>query len=141
MKIDVKTFISELLKHQAIKDALITTFKSEITEQFESRIELENRLEEMEQYNRRTCLKFIWTPEPTKVDELENTNEKVLNTTNTDILKHSEEKLSIEHIGRSLGLGQRKPGVPRNIVMFSTYWYRALVYRNKRFLKDRNDLP
>lgn len=72
----------------------------------------------------------------------EDTDELILKIINTDILKHSEQKLTLEHIGRSHRLGKRKPGVPRNIIVrFSIYRYRALVYRNKSYLKERNDIP
>ena len=136
----LKTFISELLKHQAIKDVLISSFQAELTEKLQSRIgDLEDRIEEMEQYSRRTCLKFCGVPDPSD-DQPENTNEKILKIINDDILKYSEQKLSLDHIGRSHRLGKRQSGIPRNIIVrFSTYRYRALVYGNKRHLKERND--
>lgn len=138
----LKTFISELLKNQVIKDVLVSTFQAELTEQLQTRINsLEDRLEEMEQYSRRTCLKFCGVHEPVD-DQTEDTDELILKIINTDILKHSEQKLTLEHIGRSHRLGKRKPDVPRNIIVrFSIYRYRALVYRNKRYLKESNDIP
>lgn len=138
----IKTFVAEILKNQAIKDVLLSSFQTQIIETFKNRIEdLETRLEEMEQYSRRTCLKFSGIPEA-KENETEDTDQLVLQVINESILKNIDEKLSLKHIGRSHRLGKRNPDVPRNIIVrFSTYRYRALVYRNKRNLKERNDNP
>lgn len=134
----LKTLVSELFKNQTIKNVLVSNFQSEITETLVKRIDqLEDRIDEMEQYSRRTCLKFCGVPESN--GDHEDTDVIILNIINNDILQQSVTRLTLDNIGRSHRLGPKKAGTTRNIIVrFISYRHRALVYSNKRHLKNRN---
>lgn len=112
----IQTLVCELLKNDIIKKVLVDTFQSEVVDKLLGKIDsLEDRLEEMEQYSRRTCLKFCGIPESEGYDE--NTDKLVLDVINKDILNDSDVKLSLHHIGRSHRLGTKKQGQTRNIIV------------------------
>lgn len=72
----IQTLVCELLKNDIIKKVLVDTFQSEVVDKLLGKIDsLEDRLEEMEQYSRLTCLKFCGIPESEGYDE--NTDNQV----------------------------------------------------------------
>jgi hypothetical protein len=122
-----KNFITEHISAEIIK--LQTEVKS-----------LNSRVDEMEQYSRRNCLKFSGICEE---GSRENTDEMVLNIVNRLVLSDHEQKIGLESIDRTHRVGrQRKDGKPRDIIVkFCSYRIRALVYANKRNLKSHNKNP
>ncbi|CAG2244623.1 unnamed protein product [Mytilus edulis] len=69
---------------------------------------LELRLDDMEQYSRRTCLKMSGIPEPETATFDEDTDSKVLSVINEMIIKPHDRKLSLRDIGRTHRIGERK---------------------------------
>jgi hypothetical protein len=90
---------------------------------------LNSRVDEMEQYSRRNCLKFSGICEE---GPKENTDEMVLNIVNRLVLSDHEQKIGLESIDRTHRVGrQRKDGKRKDIVVkFCSYRIRALVYAN-----------
>lgn len=98
--------------------------------------EVENRIEEQEQYSRRTSLRFNNVPAPVdnkgQIIMPINTDQLVLDICN----KNLKQSISIEDIGRSHPIGETKNGKISVIARFLSYRKRQLVYSNKRALKD-----
>ena len=100
-------------------------------------------MDDMEQYSRRTCLKFSGIQEK----KGENTDKLVLKVINELVLPVTGQSLSLDKIGRTHRVGNfssdpKKPQRPRDIIVrFISYRDRALVYSNKRNLKTHNDNP
>ena len=97
------------------------------------------KLDEMEQYSRRNCLKITGIPE----EKDENTDTLVLNVINNLILKENTEKMSINEISRSHRVGKYNPKRKARyiIIKLTTYRWRARVYGNKSNLKSYNRNP
>lgn len=97
---------------------------------------VESRIEEQEQYSRRTSLRFHNVPAPTNVNgdiiQPIDTDSLVLGICN-DILKL---KLDLNDIGRSHPIGEVRDGKTSIIVRFLSYRQRQRVFSNKRRLKD-----
>lgn len=97
---------------------------------------LESRLEEQEQYSRRTSLRFNNVIVPT------DPSGKIIKNFDTDdiILDICKNQLDIElkktDIGRSHPIGEFRDGKMSVIVRFLSYRQRQLVFRNKKKLKN-----
>ena len=116
---------------QIFKDIITECFKDERIKQLEEKVHsLERRLEESEQYSRRTCLKITGIPE----SENENTDEVVM-----DVAKTIKVDLKPTDISRSHRLPTRnKKKVTRDIVVrFVTYNNRKKFIDARRNLKDK----
>ena len=93
---------------------------------------IDMRLEEQEQYSRRTSLRFHNVRVPT--DQKGN----IIQPVDTDgiVLKIDNKNLNvpldIHHIGRSHPIGEVKDGKISIIVRFLTYRQRHMVFSNKR---------
>ncbi|CAG2223095.1 unnamed protein product [Mytilus edulis] len=137
----IKVLVDELLKNENIRNCLIDVFRSDVFDELQNHINtLELRLDDMEQYSRRTCLKISGIPEPETATFDEDTDSKVLSVINKMIIKHHDRKLSLRDIGRTHRIGERKKGRTRDIIIrFISYRDRALVYSNKKNLKMVND--
>ncbi|CAG2189156.1 unnamed protein product [Mytilus edulis] len=137
----IKVLVDELLKNQNIRNCLIDVFRSDVFDELQNHINtLELRLDDMEQYSRRTCLKISGISEPETATFDEDTDSKVLSVINKMIIKHHDRKLSLRDIGRTHRIGERKKGKTRDIIIrFISYRDRALVYSNKKNLKMVND--
>lgn len=137
----LKLFIEKLLKNQPIRNCLVDAIRSDVIDHLQSRIDsLEYRIDEMEQYSRRTCLKISGIPEPRSNTNNEDTDSKVLSVINDIILRSNDRKLSLREIGRTHRVGERKSGKIRDIIIrFISYRDRALVFSNKKNLKGSND--
>lgn len=131
----------ELIEKQAkiIKDQThdISLLNSQIRDK---NMELENRIEEQEQYSRRTSLRFNNVPVPSDVDG------NVIQPIDSDklVLDICAQKLNladitIDDIGRSHPIGEIRDGKCSIIVRFLSYRKRASVYRSKRKLKNNAD--
>lgn len=102
--------------------------KSEISE-------LHQRIDDLEQYSRKTCLKFSGIPEPAKSKE--DTDQIALNVINKYILVGTgQQNMQRIAISNSHRLGPKpRPGTrdpPRDIIVkFVRYRDRALVYSKK----------
>ena len=100
---------------------------------------LENRIENQEQYSRRTSLRFHNISVP--VDG----NGRIIHPVDTDniIVKLCTEKLNVNittaDIGRSHVIGKVKNGKSQVIVRFLSYRVREREYSAKRKLKGNND--
>ncbi|CAC5418066.1 unnamed protein product [Mytilus coruscus] len=96
---------------------------------------IEARVEEQEQYFRRTSLRFHNVPAPTDVKG------DIIKPIDTDSLilgichKHLKLKLDTRDIGRSHPIGEIKDGKMSIIVRFLSYCQKQLVFSNKRKLK------
>lgn len=71
------------------------------------------RLDDMEQYSRRTCLKFSGIKE----EEREDTYKSIINTINKVILKVTGQSMELSRIGRSHRVGPVIQGKYRDIIM------------------------
>jgi len=100
---------------------------------------VETRIEEQEQYSRRTSLRFNNVKVPTnrkgEIIQPVDTDSIVLEICNKDLGL----KLDIHHIGRSHPIGEPKDGKISIITRFLTYRQRQLVFRNKKKLKGNPD--
>lgn len=87
---------------------------------------LKDRIDEMEQYSRRTCLKFSGIPEE---GTSENTDKLAMNVINLILSKESS-KIGLDRIERTHRVGPRKRnGKPRDIIVrFLSYRDRATVF-------------
>lgn len=75
---------------------------------------LKDRIDEMEQYSRRTCLKFSGIPEE---GTSENTDQIAMNVINLVLPKESS-KIGLDRIERTHRVGPRKRnGKPRDIIV------------------------
>ncbi|CAC5412848.1 unnamed protein product [Mytilus coruscus] len=102
-------------------------------------VKVESRIEEQEQYSRRTSLRFHNVPVPIDV------NGAILTPIDTDDLvlricnKKLQVKLNIFDIGRSHPIGEMKDGKISIIVRFLSYRQRNMVFSNKKKLKNNTD--
>ncbi|KAK6172555.1 hypothetical protein SNE40_016186 [Patella caerulea] len=91
----LRTLIREIYRRDEIMSQLV---KPETIELMTNRIiELENEVDELQQYSRRTCLKLSGIKETPNED----TDKLILDLVNTHILPEGEERLNLNHIGRS----------------------------------------
>ena len=99
----------------------------------------EARLEEQEQYSRRTSLRFHNVPVPTdgsgKIDKPIDTDAIVLKICKNQL----KVPLEINDIGRSHPIGEMKDGKISIIVRFLSYRQRQMVFSSKRKLKGNSD--
>ena len=97
---------------------------------------VEERVEEQEQYSRRTSVRFNNGRVPT------NSNGDIIQPIDTDsiVLQICKNqlgvKLSLNDIGRSHPIGQSRDGKISIIVRFLTYRQRAMVFSNKKNSKE-----
>ncbi|CAC5399732.1 unnamed protein product [Mytilus coruscus] len=102
-------------------------------------VKVESRIEEHEQYSRRTSLRFHNVPVPT------DDNGAIITPIDTDDLvlricnKKLKVKLNIFDIGRSHPIGEMKDGKISIIVRFLSYRQRNMVFSNKKKLKNNLD--
>lgn len=112
----------------------VTSLRTEVND-------LKLRIDDIEQYTRRNCLKISGIPENSK----DNTDQLVFNVVENLNLKENEEKITIKDISRSHLVGKfysHPNSRPRDItVKFVSYRDRALIYGNKRNLKAYNNNP
>jgi hypothetical protein len=93
---------------------------------------VEERVEEQEQYSRRTSLRFNNVRVPT------NSNGDIIQPIDTDsiVLQICKNqlgvKLNLNDIGRSHPIGQSRDGKISIIVRFLSYRQRAMVFSNKK---------
>ena len=131
----LRTFLTELLKREEITTKLIELIKPELTKEVSDRIKhLEQQVDNLEQYSRRPCLKFAGIPE--NKDEV--TDDLILDVINNKILTNTEYKLNKTNIERSHRIGKRGKYNRDIIVKFVSYRDRALVFKNKKNLKEYN---
>jgi hypothetical protein len=100
---------------------------------------IDMRLEEQEQYSRRTSLRFHNVRVPT--DQKGNIIQPV-DTDGIDLKNCNKDlnvPLDIHHIGRYRPIGEAKDGKISIIVRFLTYRQRHMVFSNKKKLKGNKD--
>jgi len=144
----VESAVNLILKHQSLRHAITASLKTELARELSSlqtQIDhLSIKLDDQEQYSRRTNLKLSGIKERGRE---ENTDDLVLDVINNLILADTGESLNYSHIGRTHRVGpplritdsKSKPSRPRDIIIrFISYRNRDLVFRNKKNLKTHN---
>ena len=140
----IRKVTSVILGNPSIKNAIAMELIPEI-EQMKSEIKvLHQQIDDLSQYSRKNCLKFSGIAE-NNTGSKEDTDKLILNLCNKIILKSSGVTLDALAIDNSHRLGP-KPRSPHDpprdvIVKFVRYRDRALVYGNKRNLKNYNNNP
>jgi hypothetical protein len=123
---------------------IIKTIKSELSSELtplQNQIDyLKIKLDDQEQYSRRTNLKISGIKEQGREEK---TDDLVLDVINNLILKHQGVSLNYSHIGRTHRVGPppttSKKNRPRDIIIrFISYRDRDLVFRNKKNLNSFN---
>ena len=135
-----KQAINLILHKENFKNALAGVFASEIASLRKELNDFKFKLDEMEQYSRRNCLKITGIPE----EKNENTDKLVLNVINNLILNENNDKITTKDISRSHRVGKFDPSRRKTrdiIVKFISYRERARVYANKKNLKSYNRNP
>lgn len=134
-----KKVIEVILGKPSIKTCISEHFMSEISDLHNQIKVLANRMDSMEQYSRRTCLKLSGIPE----ERGEKTDDIVLRITNQFILPKEQQRMELHHICRSHRVGPpRDNKFPRDIIVrFVSYRDKARVFGNKRNLKNFNQNP
>ena len=118
-----------------LKDVELNKYKEEMKMLKTKLDKVEARIEEQEQYSRRTSLRFHNVPVPT------DDNGDIIKPINTDALvldicnKNLKLNLNTRDIGRSHPIGEIKDGKIAIIVRFLSYRQRQLVFNSKRYLK------
>lgn len=131
----LKQATSIILDKPAIKNCILDELSTEVQELKFKTVNLENRIDELEQYSRKTCLKFSGIPENVN----ENTDDLVINTINSFVLPPDARKLDKYAISTSHILGPPNKEKPRDIIVrFVRYRDKAVVYANKTNLKGFN---
>lgn len=127
---EFKQAISLILNKVNFKNALTGVFVSEVTSLRKELSDLHLRIDKMEQYPRRNCLKITGVHE----EKNENTDTLVLNVINNLVLKENTEKISVKDISRSHRVGKYDPRRRTRdiLVKFISYRDRARVYGNKK---------
>ena len=134
-----KQAIALILNKDVFKNAIAGVLVPEVTALRKEVTTLKSKVDDMEQYTRRNCLKITGVPE----ERNDNTDVLVMNVINNLVLKENEEKIGIKDISRSHRVGKFRPqNRPRDIIVkFVSYRDRARVYGNKRNLKAYNNNP
>ncbi|CAC5363659.1 unnamed protein product [Mytilus coruscus] len=134
---DVLDIVSTLDANKAVgpdivSNRMLLAVRNEISKPL---YKVEARIEEQEQYSRRTSLRFHNVPAPT------DDNGDIIKPINTDALvlgicnKNLNLNLNTRDIGRSHPIGEIKDGKIAIIVRFLSYRQRQLVFNSKRNLK------
>lgn len=138
---------SVILGNTLIKNALAMELVPEIDRMRAEIKDLHRQIDDLSQYSRKNCLKFSGiaeSPHNSKGDP-ENTDQLILNLCNKVILKSTGTTLNPWTISNSHRLGPKprsRNDPPRDIIVkFVRYRDRALVYGNKKNLKNYNNNP
>jgi exosome complex exonuclease DIS3/RRP44 len=139
---------SMILSNPAVKNSIAKLLIPEVDQMKIEISDLRQRVDDLEQYSRKNCLKISGIPESRngKVN-IEDTDQIALNVINKYVLAGTGIKPMQEiAICNSHRLGRRpRPGTqdpPRDIIIkFARYRDRATVYNNKKHLKSFNRNP
>ena len=102
-----------ILVNPAVKNCILQELSTEVDELKAKTTIREDRLDELEQYSRKSCRKFSGIPET----QNENTGDIVLNTINSLVLPPETKKLDKYSISTSHRLGPPNRGRPRYIIV------------------------
>ena len=135
----IQPHLQPLLDKQVILEETVSQLQNN-NANLKAKIDLiDMRLEEQEQYSRRTSLRFhnvrVPTDQKGNIIQPVDTDGIILKICN----KHLTVPLDIHHIGRSHPIGEAKDGKISIIVRFLTYRQRHMVFSNKRKLKGNKD--
>ena len=134
----VKEAVNIIFQNQTFKNTIYENIQSKISSLEFEIVDLQTRMDDIEQYSRRNCLKFSGIHE----ERNENTDKSILNIVNKIVLKDSDIKLDMSRIDRTHRVGPERNGRPRDIVVkFLSYRDRDVVFRNKKNLKSFNRNP
>ena len=140
----IRRITSVILANSAIKNAVSMKLTSELDKLKTEVKNLSAQVDDLAQYSRKNCLRFSGIAERSS-EGREDTDKIVLNICNKVILRSSGTTLDVGDIDNSHRLGpkprsSRDP--PRDIIVkFTRYRSRAVVYGNKRNLKNYNRNP
>ena len=123
-------------EHIKTPQQTVTDLKGNITDLQNNISDLDMRLEDQEQYSRRTSIRFHNIPcgDPRNLYKM-NTDKIILDICN-DVLKVP---ITINEIGRTHPIGKVRGGKIQDIGRFSTYRQRNLVFSATRNLKNHKD--
>ena len=96
---------------------------------------LHDQIEDLEQYGRRTSLRFHNVP--MRVSDLQSTDHLVLNILNQKLKLVTP--LTVDDINRSHIIGEIKEGKGQIICRFRNWKVKNLVYQSKKFLKNNEN--
>ncbi|KAJ4430507.1 hypothetical protein ANN_19138 [Periplaneta americana] len=122
--------VTELQKTTKFNNEVISELKSVLVKRDEKIEALETKVDELEQYQRRQCLRIFGVEE----QEAEDTDKMVM-----EVVKRIGVDVNVMDIDRSHRIGRRDVGNdrPRPIsVKFVSYRKRSEVLKNKRLLKN-----
>ena len=126
-----KKFANELGPQLVIKETVLNTLMEDRDSLIEKTEHLEDELDDLQQYSRRTCLLIHGVKE-----EKEENVETVVNNV---IKEEVKVKLDAKDVSRTHRLGRRRSdGKPRPIIVrFLSYRQRAKVFSSKKNLKGK----
>ena len=126
----VREAVNNIFQNETFKNTIYDNIQSKISSLETEIVDLRTRMDDIEQYSKRNCLKFSGIHE----EKNENTDKSILNIVHKIVLKDSDTKLDLSRIDRTLRVGpERNDGKPRDIVVKSlSYRDRDVVFRNKR---------
>ena len=135
----IQPHLQPLLDKQVILEETVSQLQNN-NANLKAKIDLiDMRLEEQEQYSRRTSLRFhnvrVPTDQKGNIIQSVDTDGIILKICNKDLTV----PLDIHDIGRSHPIGEAKDGKISIIVRFLTYRQRHMVFSNKRKLKGNKD--
>lgn len=135
----IQPHLQPLLDKQVILEETVSQLQNN-NANLKAKIDLiDMRLEEQEQYSRRTSLRFhnvrVPTDQKGNIIQPVDTDGIILKICNKDLTV----PLDIHDIGRSHPIGEAKDGKISIIVRFLTYRQRHMVFSNKRKLKGNKD--
>ena len=135
----IQPHLQPLLDKQVILEETVSQLQNN-NANLKAKIDLiDMRLEEQEQYSRRTSLRFhnvrVPTDQKGNIIQPVDTDGIILKICNKDLTV----PLDIHHIGRSHPIGEAKDGKISIIVRFLTYRQQHMVFSNKRKLKGNKD--
>ena len=118
--------VEELKQTLAENTAVIESLKTALEEEDRTIRHLNNKIDDLEQYQRRRCLRIFGVKE----EEAEDMDKLA-----TDVAGHIGVELSVTNINRNYRIGRRSDKPRPIIVKFVSYRKRLEVFTNKRNLR------
>lgn len=123
-----QTLMADLQATIEKNNTVIKELKCALQQKDEKIVALENRIDDLEQYQRRQCIRIFGVKE----EEAEDTDKIA-----TEVARKIGVELDVNDIDRSHRVGRRDTEKPRPIIVkFVSYRKRSEIYRCKRRLKS-----
>ena len=127
IKQTVASAVADLRKALDSNTEVIRELRSALEERDRTISSLQNKIDDLEQYQRRQCLRVFGVEEKPNED-----TDRII----IDVAQKIGVDLSVSDIDRSHRVGRRDTGRPRPIIVkFISYRKRSEVFRCKKFLK------